>query len=332
MKHVIPFKIPHNVRKKEDYFQIGVDVAGGEFVDVSKLNTLQIIKQIWRQYVHAHGRGFPFPEICCFFAKKSVYTPYNNFLGSRWWTRLIRRFILNKYNIIIAQTDYARRNYIKEGARPDKIRYLPIPIDYEYFSNPKGGKEFREKYGLGKEPFGLCVGFRSSKNPEIIAEACKKAGIKVVFIGHKERKDVNKGFEWLLPSQKILDMEGDNVILTGPLWGDDMLAALDAATIYLNSDEDGGQCFSLIVYEAAASGRPLCLPNFGVFEIFQDCALFHNNHNANQLAKNIERYLDSSELRKRNGRGAQKISKQFDYHIVRKEFEKFYNEFFDKSQ
>ena len=324
-KVVVPFPVKHhNVDPKEDYFELCRDVTNGEMVSAMGEGTFSLIKKIKGENVHAHGRGLMFPELSAFFAKKSVYTPHNNHLGASKTTQIFRKFIFNRYDYIAAQTEYGKRNYISQGVKPEKIVLLPIPINFELFSNTSGGKEFREKYGLGDEPFVLCINARNTKNPEIIIEACKKIGIKVVFVGHKTSKDIDPGFEWLLPDKNVLEMENENVIFTGKLPISELIGALDAANIYVNSSDDGGECFSLVVYEAAAAGVPLCLPDFGLFENFENAALFHGNHDSDKLAENIQKYLDDSSLGRINSDNAKKIAKKVDYPIVRKMYEEFY--------
>lgn len=324
-KIVVPFPVRHhNVDPKEDYFELCRDVCGGEFVPVFGKKTGEVASEIRGQNVHAHGRGMPFPELSAFFAKKSVYTPHNNHIGSSNMTRFARRFIFNRYDWVAAQTEYGKRNYIKQGVNPKKIVVLPIPVNYSFFSRPRGGKAFRKKYGLGDEPFVLCINARKTKKPEVIIEACRMAGVRLVFVGHKSKKEVRPGFEWLLPEPEILAKEGRDVVFTGNLDKHGVLAALDAADVYVNSSEDGGECFSLVVYEAACAGVPLCLPNFGLFENFSQAALFHRNDDPDQLAKNIRRYLDNPSLGRRNAAAARKAAKRFDYPGVRKMYERFY--------
>jgi glycosyltransferase involved in cell wall biosynthesis len=326
-KIVIPFPVKHhNIDPKEDYFELCRDVCGGDFVSVFGKGPIDVVKEIIGHNVHAHGRGMPFPELSAFFARKSVYTPHNNHLGSSAITRLARKMIFNRYDWIAAQTDYGKRNYIKEGVNPRKIVVLPIPVNYSFFSRPRGGKAFRRMYGLGKDPFVLCINARKTKKPEIIIEACRMAGVRLVFVGHKSKREVQPGFEWLLPEPEILAQESRDVIFTGNLDKYGVLAALDAANIYVNSSEDGGECFSLVVYEAACAGVPLCLPDFGLFENFSGAALFHKNDDPAQLAKNIRLYLDNRSLCKKNSAAAKKIAKKFDYPIVRKMYEKFYRD------
>jgi glycosyltransferase involved in cell wall biosynthesis len=327
MKHVIPFDMPHPLVPKEDYFKIGADVGGGEFLQANKLGFFGMARSIWRQDVHAHGRGFPFPEMCGFFARRSIYTPHNNFIGTKRWIKRIRAFMFNRYTVVIAQTPYGMKNYVKDGIKPGKIRLQPIPVDYRFFSRPKGGGGFRKRFGLGKRPFALCNGARHSKNADVIMEACKKAGITIVFIAPRTLEEVH-GYPWLLPPKSVLDGQGKDVVITGRLEAKGVLAALDAAAIFINSSDDGGECFSLAVYEAASAGVPLCLPDFGVFSAFDGCALFHNNHSAEQLAKNLKKYMNDARLRKRNSGMAKKIASRFDYPVIRKQYEKLYAEVF----
>jgi glycosyltransferase involved in cell wall biosynthesis len=325
MKVVIPFPVKHhNIDPREDYFELIREVCGGEFVSVMENGFFSTIKKIRGDKVHAHGRGLPFPELSSFFAKNSVYTPHNNHLGASGITRFIRKLIFNRYDWIAAQTEYGKRNYISQGVKPEKIVVLPIPVNYDFFSKPTGGDEFRKKYRLGDEPFVLCINARKTKNPEIIIDACKKVGVKVVFVGHKSKEEVQPGFEWLLPEPEVLAMESEGVIFTGNLKKEGVLAALDAADVYVNSSDDGGECFSLVVYEAAAAGVPLCLPDFGVFESFNGGALFHGNHNSEQLAENIKKYLNDPQLRKSNVEKARKVAASINYPIVRKMYEDFY--------
>lgn len=325
MKVVVNF-YPIDTPEKEDYFKICADVSGGEIVDVSKNGFLGTAGKIRGQDVHAHGRGMPFPEMSALFSRKSIYTPHFNTIGSSGLGRIIRKFLINRYTKVIAQTEYGRDNYIREGINPEKIEVLPIPVDYQFFSNPAGGAEFRKKFGLGDEPFALVIGIRPMKNPKLIVDACRKAGIKVVMVGFKDKSEIRPGFEWILPPKDILDLESDDVILAGFLGVDDLLAAYDAATVYVNSSDSGPECFCLSAYEAAAAGKALCLPDFGVFKNFDGAALFHNNTDSDQLAANIKRYLSDSELMKGNGEKAREVAKRFDYPIVRGMFEKFYKE------
>jgi glycosyltransferase involved in cell wall biosynthesis len=330
MKHVVPFDLPHPVVPREDYHQIWMDVAGGEYLQANVVKPFRLARRIWRQDVIAHGRGMPFPEMAGFFARRSIYTPHNNFIGNRGWTKKLRSLILNRYSVIIAQTPYGRDNYVRDGIKPRKIRLQPIPVDYRFFSKPTGGDCFRKRFGLGRKPFVLVNGARTTKNPEVIMEACRKAGIALVFIAPRTLEEV-KGYSWLLPPKPVMDAYGrGEVVITGKLPAKDVLAALDAATIYVNSADDGGECFCLVVYEAACAGVPLCLPDFGVFGSFEGCALFHNNHDADGLAENIRKYIGNPRLMKNNAEKARKVAAKFDYPIIRKQYERLCAEVFGK--
>jgi len=296
-----------------------------QILSVKDNTTLNVIKNILKKDIHAHGRGIPFPELSVFFARKAIYTPYNDTLGQKWRTRLVRRFVFNRYDKICVQTEYGRGLLIKEGIRADKVAVMPMPVDYEYFSKASGGEVFRKKHNLGKDPFVITVGIRPMKRPDIIAKACEAAGIKAVLVGPYKKSDLKKtwkgtGFDWYLPPKEILEME--NVVLTGQLTGKSMLQALDAATIYAHSSVYEG--FGIAVYEGAATGLPMCLPSYGTFDAFRGAALFHDYDDHKKLARNIKRYLDTPGLMEKNGKKSRQIAAKFDYPIVRKKYVDLY--------
>lgn len=323
-KIVVPY-YPIDVKGKEDYMKFMADITGGELVPVANLTNRQIIKKLLGNNVHASGRGLPFPELACLFAKNKIYTPHFNVVGVTKKSSVIRSRLWNRYHKIIALTDYAKRNFIKEGINTKKIEVLTLAIDYKKYQKLNGGKKFRKKYGIGeKEPFVLVVGLRQGKNVDVIAEACIKTGVKCLMVGATEKSHVRPGYEWLLPPKRFFEIKNENIIVTGLISNDELLAAFDAATIYANSSNHTFECFSLSTYQCAASGVPLCLPDFGVFDKFKKYALFHNNKNPNQLAANIEKYLSDKTLMKKNISGAKKVAKNHDYYKVRKLYEGFY--------
>ncbi len=326
MKHVVPFYPVVCQTPREDFFRIGKDCAGGEIVSVKNYNKFQILKKISGQNVHAHGRGFPFPEACSLFSKKAVYSPHNDTVGSRWWTRFIRRKAFNRYSKIICQTEYGKEHLVGDGINKNKIVVIPNPADYKFFSKPKGGTKFRKKFGLKKdEKFALSIGIRNLKNPDVIAEACRIAGIRVAMVGPVTKNEVSKtwqggGFEWYMPPKSLTSSK--NVILTGQINSKELLQAFDAATLFINSSNY--ENFGVAVYEAASAGLPLCLPNQGTFDVFENSALFHHHKNANALAKNVFKIVNNDSLRKELGKTAKNAASNFDYDIVKKKFREFY--------
>ncbi|QQG40208.1 MAG: glycosyltransferase family 4 protein [Candidatus Aenigmatarchaeota archaeon] len=325
---------PIDVLPREDYMKICADAAGGDIVVVRKGDFFGNVRSVLGQRVHAHGRGFPFPEMAGLFARRSVYTPHFNTVGSSGLARFVRRFLFNRFTYVIAQTAYAKRRYMQDGVDARRIRVLPIPVDYGYFSKPVDGEKFRRKYGLGDKPFALCVGIRAMKNPLVILEACRKAGVTLVATGFKNADELKtskaletgKNLEWLLPPKEFAEQEGDGLVLTGHIGWPELRAAYGAASVYVNSSDDGPECFCLSAYEAAAAGVPLCLPDFGVFEAFEGAALFHKNTDADALAKNISAYLEDRETAIKHASAAKLIAKQFDYPVVKKTFQNFYKE------
>lgn len=332
MKAVVPFYPHYTSTPRGDYLGLPAKITGGEVVPVAGVRSFTVIKKIWGQDVHGHGRGLPFPEMSCLFARKSVYTFHNNFIGQKWYAVIVRRFLFNRYDRIVVQSDWARQNYIRQGIKPEKLAVIPLPIDYEYFSkkHPEtNGAGFRKKFGISPgEPFAFTIGTSYHKNPEIIIGACQIAKIKLIIAGYKDKltaKGVYGGFKI---GQAVLDslVSGRNIIFTGHLDAAGLASAFDASTIYINSSDEDGEAMGSAVYESASAGVPLCVPDYGTFEPFRGCALFHPNHNSEALAENIRKYLSDPQLRKTNSEKAKQIASNFDYSIVRKQYERLYEE------
>ena len=274
--------------------------------------------------MHAHGRGFPFPELSVLFAKKSIYTPFNDKLGQKRWTKIIRRVIFSRYEKILCQTEYGRKSLVNEGLDPKKVIVIPMPVDYDYFSKPSGGKGFRKKHNLGNDPFVITVGIRPMKRPDVIAKACELAGMKAVLVGPYTKSDAERAWkgeaDWYLPPKEVI--ENDNVVLTGQLNAREMLAAFDAATIYAHSSLYEG--FGIAVYEAASAGIPLCLPDYGTFDSFNGHSLRHKFDNPGQLSSNIKKYLNNPRLRLTNGKLAAQTARKFNYPVVKAMYDDLY--------
>lgn len=324
MKIVVNF-YPIGLRPKDDYFKICADVTGGKIFSILNKSKSEIIREISGQNVHAHGRGLPFPEMSAIFAKRKIYTAHFNVVGVSGKSSFLRTKLWNRYDKVLAITDHARKNFVKEGINPNKVEVLPLPIDFSYYSKPSGGDKFRKKFGLEKkEPFVLVVGLRKGKNIDVIARACEMAGVKCVMVGPARKSDVKPGFEWLLPTEYDANRNSEKIIFTGKVSDRELLQAIDAATIYANSSDHTFECFSLITYQCASAGKAMCLPDFGVFDNFKGSALFHSNRDAKQLAANIEKYVSSKDLLKKNGRKAREVAKTRDHKKVIRLYEEFY--------
>jgi len=148
------------------------------------------------------------------------------------------------------------------------------------------------------------------------------------MIGFKSEAESKNRYPGFSPAKEISEYRYDeNIIFTGYITTEELLSAYDAATIYINSSDEDGEVFGIAVYEAASSGVPLCLPDYGTFDIFKDCALFHNNHDPHRLAENIKKYLNELNLKRINSDKAKNIARQFDYTIVKQQYKDFYEKF-----
>lgn len=325
MKVLVPFYPLYVSTEREDYFKLCAEITGGDIIPSRNRPAFGIIKKIVRQNVHAQGDGFPFPLLAPLFAKRTVYSFVNNYIGHKWYAVLVRRFLLNMCDIVVVNSEYNRNNFIRQGIKEEKLKILPYPADYEYFSKPEGGEKFREKFGIGRdEKFAMTIGMGYHKNPEIIAEACKKAGIRLVIAGFRNKHESGERY----PGFRASDAVGNynNVIVTGYLSKEELLGAYDSASVYVNSSDSDGEVFAIAVYDAAGAGVPLCLPDYGTFDVFRGSALFHGNHDSGKLSENIRRYMNDSKLAEENAKNAKIIAGKYDAANVRKQFEQLYRE------
>ncbi len=324
---LVPFYPLYVSTPREDYFAICAEAAGQsaqDLVVIQKRSTLSLLRSLWGQPVFAHGRGRWFPEFTSLLANRTIYNFYNNFIGQGRWAILLRRFLLNRCAFVVVQSEFARENYIRQGIRPEKLAILPIPVDYHYFAQPGNPDRFRKKWGLGNEPYAMCVGIRYHKNPWIMIEAARKAGVKMVMVGFKNTEDIRSWSREYLPQQGLLDLKDPNVILTGYLETEELRDGLAGCSAYLNSSESDGEVFCIAAYEAAAAGAPLCLADYGTFAIFKDAALFHSNHDSDELGRNIQRVVQDHALRDRLTTRAKIIARAHDYEDVRETYRQFF--------
>ena len=169
------------------------------------------------------------------------------------------------------------------------------------------------------------------KNPDVILEACRIAGIKAVMVGPYKIDDANKtwkgsDFGWYLPPHEILSHP--NAVFVGQLAAKEVRDAMSGASMFINSSNF--ESFGLAVYEAAAAGLPLCLPNLGTFDSFRRCALFHEPRDAEGLANNMKHYIKNKKKGNTFSSAARKVAKKLDYPELLKEYKSFYDEFSKK--
>jgi glycosyltransferase involved in cell wall biosynthesis len=108
----------------------------------------------------------------------------------------------------------------------------------------------------------------------------------------------------------------ERVVFTGPLYGDAMLAALDAADVWaLTSHTEN---FGNAVLEAMAAGRPTLVSehvNLSTDAAEADAALV-TTLDPEDIAQHLRRLLDDPALRERFGARAEAFSRRYDWSRV----------------
>jgi len=325
MKQIVPFYPLYVPTPKEDYFAVCAEAEKGEILSLQSRTLWSTLRHLWNEEVHVHGRGTPFPEFAPLFARRTIYNFYNNYIGQKKSAILVRRWLLNRCVRVIVHSEFARQNYIRQGIRPEKLAILPIPVDTHYFSAPASPQTFRDQHGLANRPFAICVGIRYHKNPMVMIDACLTMGLPLVLVGFKEAAETRHWGKGFLPEDQLIKLQHPLIIKTGYLSTEALRNAYQAASVYLNSSEPEGEVFCIAAYEAALSGTPLCLPDYGTFDLFEGAALFHHHRDSKALANNIQRILDDPSTAAIRATRAKEIALRFNYEAVVEAYRQFYS-------
>lgn len=227
----------------------------------------------------------------------------------------IFKSILKRFDLLITTNPCETKFFSSNGF--NNIIEIPLPIDYQYFQNAKDYGIFRRAYNLGTATILLCIGHNKPvKNLSTIMKAFnlikrkQKASVLCVMgeITSPQKKEIIEALEKPF---------SNDVIFTGRLspYSRIFLDIFGAASIFINSSLNEGQCIS--VFEAAASGLPLCLSNIGPFKsVFKDNALYHSPKDFKQLAANLLRYYDDAHLYRKHQRAVKRVVQEYDFEYI----------------
>ncbi len=231
--------------------------------------------------LQAHGS---LPRIM---AKQRLKIIYDVFFGYR---------LLRDASKVIALSRMEAEQYKSAGVLEEKIAIIPNGIDLSEYANlpPRGA--FRKKFGIDEnEKIVLYLGrIHRIKGLDILARAFSKVvkeldGVRLVAAGPDD------GYLDELESLiRVLKIE-DNVLIPGPLYGQDKLEAyVDADLCVLPSRYD---IWGMTVLEAIACGTPVIVTeNCGIADYFTDkiglIVRAEPNHVAEAL---LELLLDKNE-------------------------------------
>lgn len=303
---------------------------------ISILFNLLINKEV--KLVHAFLRPFiPSLLSSLIFNKPRMITPVTYELGSTKLIEKISLFFLRKFNKILTLTPYEYNIYLKNDIPKERIELLPFCIDYKFFSKKLNVQKIRKKYNIKNNEFVIVsvANFRKFKNLDVMLRAFKLFHEKV-----KHSKFIVVGKDMLKSDMfkdqrkqsgpcsikeivSSLGIEND-VIITGSLNSDKVREIHKTSDLFVNISDPEAQ--GIAVYEAAASGLPLCLSDIGSFKtVFKDNALYSNPRNAKILSENYLKYFSKPDMRKKHSLALRKQMKAWDYKVIHKKLSNIFD-------
>jgi|GEM_PF-5113743 len=354
---VIPstFKFEYARREKQDYMRQPFEVAAKRFKawilypgkslaykENPHYKRLPIVHRTGLGYIRfllrnrdaiffANSRiwqSFILPYIC----PRHLYMSHTSLLPHVWWKRQVFKFFAKRFKAIKVSNPFEKEELIKIGVPAKRITYIPLSIDYTYFSKKVPAKTralMRKQYDIKKEDTVLLflANVRLCKNPYTVIRALKLL------------KDRGKNVKMLVVGRDLLEEEKspsiahyakengvfDRVILAGPQQPENLLNFISMADIGVNSSKHEGQC--LVAYELASAGLPLCLSRIGSFtSVFTDSVLFFDTDDDEMLAKNITTYMDHPSLVKRHvAKNRALVKRHCDYKVVSKQLDELFS-------
>lgn len=353
---IVPgYNFSHNLLPKEDYMALPVNSVVDDFESVeyillnpqdkfnpnrnqstiSKIRShldkrikIVVLKGFWnymryliinrKAVIFANDRIFSsfLAGIIC---KKTVFMSHQSALPNGFFKKVIFRFFVKRFKKIKVSNPYEKEKLISIGVNNDKIVYIPLSIDYDFFI--KRNIAVRKKYNIKEnEKIIMYVGnIRKFKNPYNLLKAFKEVIREnklahLVVIGPDYLED--EGGPNLKDFSNQLGIL-DKVDLLGFLSPRETAELMNTAEIGIIPSYHEGQC--IVAYEFAAAGIPLCLSSIGSFtSVFKESALFCNPDDYKTLAANILKYIDDKKLVEKHTTVNRKIVKErCDYDIVK---------------
>ena len=216
------------------------------------------------------------------FGKRSIFMNHTANLPKKWWQRILLRFCLKRFDCIKCDSIGEKIDLIRLGIYGEHVCIIPIPVDYEFFSEQMDKDIIRKEYGIKKNDFVIVflAALRELKSPDTVLEAVKILKGKGIQV-----KLFQVGEDLVNFSQRVkkLGLE-KRVISTGWLDSYGVRDILQISDVGVQMSISEGQCLSVCEYIAA--GLPICVSDIPSFDHWR--ALKSDYNNSYHLAKNIE--------------------------------------------
>jgi len=283
-----------------------------------------ILKKIWKDYdlIHVHGHGrFTTDHTIRFIKRRKplIYTAHGFFHSSKsgkikeFYNCLFKK-ILNNISYFTALTELEKKQYVKLGAREDKIKIIPNWIHLNKFKVKKNKKHSKNKKIL------LYVGgIRESKGLQYVCKAIKNLDVQFLIVG----KDV--GYKKELQKQiKELNIS-DKIKFLGAISDKNLLKIFSIADAFILFSEWEG--FGITLLESMAAQVPIIGSDRGAIPyLIKDgkTGLITKFKNVEELTANIQKILSNDDLRKSIIKNSSKYVKNFNYKEIIGNYEELY--------
>jgi len=235
--------------------------------------------------------------------------------------------LLKDASRVLAVTRTEAEQYKNAGIGKDKIEIIPHGIDLSAFENLPPRGEFRRKHGLGDDQrIVLYLGrIHQIKGLDLLAGAFAALSKSL----NDTRLVIAGPDDGYLSSLKksIADLKiKDRVLLTGPLYGQEKLAAyVDADVCVLPSVYE---IFGITILEALACGTPvIATDRCGLAEAIGEQAGLVVPYDKGQLQNALSQMLGDDKLRQKFGeKGKLLVRDKFNWEKIAEQVERVYTD------
>jgi glycosyltransferase involved in cell wall biosynthesis len=270
-----------------------------------------------------HPRGMAIPE-----AAQERGSKIGNLIY-RGYDFATMRFTLRLADKIIATTEYEKELLERNNFLRGKLEVVPHGVDAKRFKKNAG--DFRDKHDIQGKIL-LYVGrIDRGKNIEAllrVASQLQSRDLTLVLVGGELASTQIKLGSYkkeLIEYSEKLGLE--NVVFTGGLYDQDLIAAYSAADIFVNPSISRAENFGLVNLEAASCSLPVVAAPVGVApELLRghEGLLFNTEE---ELADILGKLLEDEDLcRKIGGELRKKVEEEYTWSRAAERVEKVYEE------